>query len=71
VKTSLVELFPRVSRNGIELLEGMLEWDQQRRFNVDQCMIHPYFYETPRPTSIRPPAYFNRNHQTANKKIKF
>eukprot|EP00049_Salpingoeca_infusionum_P011396 m.198258 g.198258 ORF g.198258 m.198258 type:complete len:431 (-) comp14919_c0_seq1:2555-3847(-) len=39
----LAKLLPQASRDCIELLQGMLEYDPDARLSARQCLKHPYF----------------------------
>ncbi|OUM58515.1 hypothetical protein PIROE2DRAFT_27679, partial [Piromyces sp. E2] len=41
--------FPHVSDNAIDLLNGLLTYDPQKRFTVNQAIHHKYFKESPWP----------------------
>jgi cyclin-dependent kinase 10 len=51
--------FPHVSDNVIDLLNGLLTYDPQKRFTVNQAIHHKYFKESPWPKS---PEQFMEDH---------
>jgi len=60
--------FPHVSDNAIDLLNGLLTYDPQKRFTVNQAIHHKYFKESPWP---KPPEQLLEDHQHSsyNKRI--
>jgi len=44
------EIFSAAPKDAISLLRSMLVLDPNKRFSAEQCLIHPYFTNTPAPT---------------------
>jgi len=59
--------FPHVSDNAIDLLNGLLTYDPQKRFTVNQAIHHKYFKESPWPKD--PDQLLDHQHTSVNKKI--
>ena len=42
-RAKLSEKFPNASKEALRLLEGMLEFNPYFRYNLQECLEHPYF----------------------------
>ncbi|KAF8926554.1 TFIIH complex serine/threonine-protein kinase subunit kin28 [Dissophora ornata] len=51
-KTPLKLLFTAAPQDTLELLESMLIYDPSRRISAREALLHPYFYNKPRPTPL-------------------
>ncbi|KAG0232230.1 kinase-like domain-containing protein [Mortierella sp. GBAus27b] len=51
-RTPLRLLFTAASADTLELLESMVIYDPNRRISAREALLHPYFYNKPRPTPL-------------------
>ena len=51
-KPLLKSIFNAASEDALDLLEGMLTYNPNRRLTARQCLMHPYFANYPPPTPI-------------------
>ncbi|KAA6399664.1 MAG: putative Cyclin-dependent kinase 10 [Streblomastix strix] len=51
-KSQLKEKFGQLSQNGLELLQGLLTLDPDKRIKMQDALTHPYFREFPIPKSV-------------------
>ncbi|KAG0264746.1 TFIIH complex serine/threonine-protein kinase subunit kin28 [Mortierella polycephala] len=51
-KTPLRLLFTAAGADTLELLESMLIYDPNRRISAREALLHPYFFNKPRPTPL-------------------
>lgn len=51
-KPPLKSIFNAASEDALDLLEGMLTYNPNKRLTTRQCLLHPYFTNYPGPTSI-------------------
>lgn len=49
----------------------MLNWDKDKRISIDSCILHPYFYENPKPVTPKEIRQKLRDDPKWDKKIKF
>ncbi len=56
---------PILSKNGIDLLEKLLEWNVEKRLTAEQALNHPYFREKPLPKeSFFMPTFMTSHEQS-------
>ena len=49
VKPLINKRFKHKSKNCRELLKRLLAWDPSKRIGVKEAIVHPYFFEHPKP----------------------
>ena len=43
VPTDLAVLIPQASSEGVEIMNGTMQWDPNVRLSAAKCLQHPYF----------------------------
>lgn len=54
--------FPKLSKTGLSLLNGLLTYDPDKRLTARQAMRHPYFSEAPLAKNPQDMPYFPSAH---------
>ena len=57
-----MQKFPKLSRSGLSLLQGLLTYDPDRRLTARQAIRHPYFNELPLAKLPQDMPYFPSAH---------
>ena len=60
-----VQKFPKLSKSGLSLLNGLLTYDPERRLTARQALRHPYFSEFPLAKLPQDMPYFPSAHDAA------
>ena len=62
VHPGALQKFPKLSKTGLSLLNGLLTYDPDRRMTARQALKHPYFKELPLATLPHNMPYFPSAH---------
>ena len=57
-----MQKFPKLSKTGLSLLNGLLTYDPDRRITARQALKHPYFRELPLATQPHNMPFFPSAH---------
>lgn len=57
-----LQKFPKLSKTGLSLLNGLLTYDPEKRLTARQALKHPYFQELPLATLPHNMPYFPSAH---------